>query len=57
MVYPKNVERALDAYLTLIKKGHFPYLPHLTHFVHLHSDELIPWEVWIEQDEAWLEVC
>jgi len=29
----KNVESAIDAALALFKKGHFPYVPHLTYWV------------------------
>lgn len=28
-----NVRRAIDAGLALFKKGHYPYIPHLTHYV------------------------
>lgn len=56
----QNVMKALDAGLILWKKGHYPYIPHLTHFVDLRAQEKeIPmkWEEYIEWDKAWLEVC
>lgn len=56
----QNVMKALDVGLILWKKGHYPYIPHLTHFVDLRAQESgIPmkWEEYIEWDKAWLEVC
>ena len=29
----KNTEAVIDTALVLFKKGHFPYIPHLTHWV------------------------
>lgn len=39
----------------LAQAGHFPFIPHLSHFWHL----LCPhdYEFWIGQGLAWLEVC
>jgi len=31
----KNVQRAIEAAIALIEKGHYPYVPHLTHFIHI----------------------
>lgn len=56
----QNVMRAIDAGLALWKKGHYPYIPHLTHFVDLRAKELgleIRWEDYIEWDKVWLELC
>ena len=56
----QNVMKALDVGLILWKKGHYPYIPHLTHFVDLRAREKgIPmtWKDYIEWDKAWLEFC
>jgi len=56
----RNVAKALDVGLILWKKGHYPYIPHLTHFVDLRAREKgieMKWEEYIEWDKAWLEVC
>jgi len=56
----QNVMKAIDAGLILWKKGHYPYIPHLTHFVDLRAKEKgieMKWEEYIEWDKAWLEVC
>jgi len=55
-----NVRRTIDIGLALWKKGHFPYIPHLTHFVDLRARETgvkMKWEDYIEWDRAWLELC
>lgn len=55
-----NVNVAIDAGLKLWKKGHVPFIPHLTHFVDeraaisgvpMHYDEYLAW------DTEWLEAC
>jgi hypothetical protein len=56
----QNVMRTIDVGLTLWKKGHYPYIPHLTHFVDLRAKEKgikMTWEEYIEWDKAWVEVC
>jgi hypothetical protein len=55
-----NVRRTIDIGLVLWKKGHFPYIPHLTHFVDLRAKETgvkMKWEDYIEWDRVWLELC
>ena len=55
-----NVMKVLDAGLNLWKKVHYPYIPHLTHFVDLRAQEKgIPmkWEDYMEWDKVWLEFC
>ena len=52
----KNVRLAMRYWHELAVDGRFaPFCPHLSHFLHLHRPQ--PWEFWIEQDLAWLEVC
>jgi len=55
-----NVRAAIDAAITLVRKGHAPYIPHLTHFVDERSREVganLTWEDYLEWDLAWLRVC
>lgn len=56
-----NVCRALDAAQKLIGKGHCPFIPHLTHFLHLYlltrHGQSFDYETWMELDEAWLRCC
>ena len=56
-----NVDRAIDAALALYKKGHFPYVPHLTHFIDdraRRSGVEMAWEDYVFRwDSAWLELC
>ena len=54
----RNVDVAVDAGLRLLKKGHFPFIPHLTHFVDLRAIETgsqLEWEDYINWDLGWLE--
>jgi hypothetical protein len=56
----KNVNSAIDIGLALWKKGHYPYIPHLTHFVNSRAKENgIPmtYEEYLEWDRVWLETC
>lgn len=50
-----NVRRAIDAATIVLALGHFPYIPHLTHY----WDERHPhdYETWMELDFAYLDVC
>jgi len=56
-----NVKRAIDAALDLYKKGHHPYVPHLTHLIDERAKELkivITREDYVRRwDKPWLEVC
>ena len=50
-----NVRNALDVASRLLDDGFAPYVPHLTHFLHMvhpHS-----YEEWLALDLAWLTVC
>lgn len=50
-----NVRRAVEAADQVLKAGHAPYCPHLTHFWHY----LCPgsWEQWLALDKEWVKVC
>lgn len=55
-----NVDRAIQVAVELLAKGHFPFVPHLTHYV----DEWarasgidLSWEDYIAWDAVWLQEC
>jgi len=50
-----NVRTAILAANRLLRKGHIPFVPHLTHFWHLVVPH--PYEDWLELDMEWLKVC
>ncbi len=53
----QNTLRAIDVGLKLIQKGHLPFIPHLTHFIHIQSDVALPAQFYRNYDLAWLEHC
>jgi hypothetical protein len=56
----ENVARAIDAALQLIRKGHTPFIPHLTHYVDLRAallGETFTWQDYLTWDLSWLELC
>ncbi len=53
----RNTLRAIDVALQLIEKGHVPFVPHLTHFIHMHSDKPLPAEFYKRYDMIWLAYC
>lgn len=50
-----NVQVAIHAGEELIKAGHIPYIPHLTHLWHFVVPH--PPEFWYEYDLYWLKKC
>ena len=55
-----NATRAIDAGIALFRKGHYPYVPHLTHFVDLRAKQLgikLGWADYIAWDVPWLKLC
>jgi hypothetical protein len=55
-----NAWEAIQAGAELIRKGHYPFIPHLG----IHVDRAlkewgvtIPWQQWMDLDEAYLEQC
>ncbi|MGY5876211.1 MAG: DUF4406 domain-containing protein [Candidatus Thorarchaeota archaeon] len=55
-----NVQRAIDAGIQIWKKGHFPFIPHVLHWVDLRAHELeIPmnWDDYMLWDAPWLDDC
>lgn len=50
-----NVRAAIDAGMWVADHGGAPYVPHLSHFMHLvHPRE---YEFWMELDLRWLKEC
>lgn len=55
-----NVQRAIDAGIEIMLRGHVPYIPHLTHYVDKRAKEVgIPfsWENYMAIDLPWLREC
>lgn len=48
-----NVRKVIEAADELVKLGHVPYIPHLTHFWHLVSPK--PYEFWLEYDSNFIK--
>ena len=56
----RNTEIAIDMGLRLRKKGHFPYIPHLTHFIDERAMEIgvpMTYEEYLAWDTEWLKAC
>jgi len=55
-----NVNSAIDAAFVIFAKGHFPYVPHLTHLIDRRAKETgvnLKWVDYIRWDMAWVEIC
>ena len=50
-----NVRQAMMAGLEVMRYGHYPFIPHLFHFVHLVSPQ--DYSTWIELDLEFLPTC
>ena len=56
----ENVQRAMDAGLQIWKKGHYPYIPHLTHWPDQRAKEQnIPmdWSDYMKWHAPWVDHC
>ena len=56
----ENVQRAMEAGLKIWKKGHFPYVPHLTHWPDILSRELeieMDWVDYMNWHAPWVDQC
>jgi hypothetical protein len=52
----KNVDRAIEAGNRIIEKGHFVFVPHLSHFIHVHySCKMDYGDWWYDEDNTFLE--
>ena len=55
-----NMDKAVHAGIECIQKGHYPFIPHLslyTNAVAKQQDIEIPWDRWMEIDNAFLCCC
>lgn len=50
-----NVRDAILAGDAVLKAGHTPFIPHLTHFWHMVCPG--PYQQWIDLDLKWLPLC
>ena len=50
-----NVRNAIEAADAVLKAGHVPFIPHLTHFWHMVCPG--PYEQWTKLDLEWLPFC
>ena len=56
----ENVNSAIDVGLRIWKKGHVPYIPHLTHFIDERAKTIgvpMTYEEYLAMDTEWLEAC
>ncbi|MDD5351629.1 MAG: DUF4406 domain-containing protein [Candidatus Omnitrophica bacterium] len=56
----KNTEYVVDVGIKIFLKGHFPYIPHLTHFVDLQAKKTkinIGWKDYMSWHDVWLTTC
>lgn len=53
----ENVNRAIDAGIKIGDKGHYPYIPHLTHFIKKRPSCNLTWEDFISWSKIWIETC
>ncbi|MHA1929391.1 MAG: DUF4406 domain-containing protein [Candidatus Thorarchaeota archaeon] len=56
----QNVQNAIDAGLHIWKKGHFPYIPHLTHWLDLRAQEIgveMNWTDYVKWHGLWVDQC
>ena len=53
----QNTLKAIKSGVEVIKKGHDPFIPHLTHYIHLETEEPLPAEFYYEYDMVWLQYC
>lgn len=51
----QNVRKAIDAADELMRRGHVPFVPHLSWFWHFVGPKA--WDDWIQYDLHWIEVC
>ena len=52
----QNTQRAIRVGLEVIKKGHYPFIPHLSHYIHLETEKDLG-EYYMEYDYVWLDLC
>lgn len=52
-----NTRAAIHAGIEIIEKGHIPFIPHLTHYIHLETPKELSKQFYYEYDMAWLKCC
>ncbi len=52
----ENTVRAINVGVDVALKGHFPFIPHLSHYMHLHGKATLSYEYYIGADMTWLDV-
>jgi hypothetical protein len=54
-----NTNRAVEAGIKVMLKGHHPYIPHLTHYICM--SDYCPWPSadrrWVSVDSPWVVAC
>lgn len=56
----ENVRKAMETGLRIWKKGHFPYIPHLTHWPDLLAKDLdieMEWADYMNWHAPWVDHC
>lgn len=56
-VVQQNVDKAIDVGIELMKKGHIPFIPHLSHYINLKAKESFPAEFWYDFDFPIIDKC
>lgn len=52
-----NTSRAVRAGIELVRRGHKPFIPHLTHYVEEDYQAQFAYETYLEWDIEWLQFC
>jgi hypothetical protein len=55
-----HTKKAIEAGIAVFAKGHYPYIPHLTHYVDLRARQIgrkLTWSDYITWDLPWLDLC
>ena len=53
----QNTLNAIRAGIAIIEKGHIPFIPHLTHYIHLETKNPLPRKFYYDYDQVWLKCC
>jgi hypothetical protein len=53
----KNTLRAVRIGIQLIKRGHVPFIPHLTHYIHLETGKPFSSTFYKTYGMTWLQCC
>ena len=56
-VQQQNTDRAVDIGLQVMEAGHTPFIPHLSHYVHLRADKSYEAALWYEMGLEVLARC